>query len=36
MQRFKKITLVSYYLMIPYLLWCFYALILNLSLFILN
>ena len=36
MQRFKKITLISYYLMIPYLLWCFYALILNLSLFILN
>jgi benzodiazapine receptor len=36
MQRFKKITLVSYYLMIPYLLWCLYALSLNLSLFIFN
>jgi benzodiazapine receptor len=36
MQRFSKINLISYYLMIPYLLWCFYALILNLSLFILN
>ena len=36
MQRFNKINLISYYLMIPYLLWCFYALILNLSLFILN
>jgi benzodiazapine receptor len=36
MQRFKKKTLISYYLMIPYLLWCLYALVLNLSLFILN
>jgi len=36
MQRSNKINLISYYLMIPYLLWCFYALILNLSLFILN
>jgi len=34
--RFKRVNLYSYYLMIPYLLWCFYALILNLSLFILN
>ena len=34
--RFKSVNLVSYYLMIPYLLWCFYALILNVSLFILN
>ena len=36
MVRFKRVNLYSYYLMIPYLLWCFYALILNLSLFILN
>ena len=34
--RFKRVNLVSYYLMIPYLLWCFYALVLNLSLLILN
>ena len=36
MVRFKRVNLTSYYLMIPYLLWCCYALILNLSLFILN
>ena len=34
--RFKRVNLLSYYLMIPYLLWCFYALLLNLSIFILN
>jgi tryptophan-rich sensory protein len=34
--RFKRVNLLSFYLMIPYLLWCFYALIINLSLFILN
>ena len=34
--RFKRVNFVSYYLMIPYLLWCFYALILNTSLLILN
>jgi tryptophan-rich sensory protein len=34
--EFKKINMLSFYLMIPYLLWSFYALILNLSLFILN
>jgi len=34
--RFKRGNLLSYYLMIPYLLWCFYALILNLSLILLN
>ena len=34
--RFKSVNLVSYYLMIPYLLWCCYALILNTSLVILN
>ena len=36
MFRFKQVNLTSYYLMIPYLLWCSYALILNLSLFVLN
>ena len=35
-KRFKRVNLVSYYLMIPYLLWCCYALLLNLSLIILN
>ncbi len=34
--RFKRVNFVSYYLMIPYLLWCSYALFLNLSLLILN
>ena len=34
--RFKRVNLVSYYLMIPYLLWCCYALFLNFNLFILN
>ncbi len=36
MVRFKRVNLTSYYLMIPYLLWSCYALILNMSLFILN
>jgi translocator protein len=35
-QRFKRVNLVSYYLMIPYLLWTLYALFLNFSLLILN
>ena len=34
--RFKGVNKLSYYLMIPYLLWCFYALTLNASLLILN
>ena len=34
--RFKRVNLLSTYLMIPYLLWCCYALILNMSLLILN
>ena len=34
--RFKHINSISYYLMIPYLLWCCYALFLNLNLLILN
>ena len=36
MLRFKRVNIVSYYLMIPYLLWCCYALILNFNLFLLN
>ena len=34
--RFRRVNLVSYYLMIPYLLWCSYALFLNFNLFLLN
>ena len=34
--KFKRVNLVSYYLMIPYLLWTTYALFLNLNLLILN
>ena len=34
--RFKRVTKISAYLMIPYLLWCCFALILNLSLILLN
>ena len=34
--RFKRVNMLCFYLMIPYLLWCCYALILNLNLFILN
>tara|TARA_B100001758_G_C17975431_1_gene385422 strand:+ start:56 stop:523 length:468 start_codon:yes stop_codon:yes gene_type:complete len=34
--RFRAVNMISYYLMIPYLLWCCYALILNMSLLILN
>tara|TARA_B100000579_G_C22348021_1_gene628109 strand:- start:103 stop:570 length:468 start_codon:yes stop_codon:yes gene_type:complete len=34
--RFRRVNMVSLYLMIPYLLWCFFALILNTSLLILN
>ena len=36
MLRFKRVNLLSYYLMIPYLLWTSYALFLNLNLLILN
>ena len=36
MVRFRKISNLSFILMIPYLLWCTYALILNSSLLILN
>ena len=34
--RFKRVTLISVYLMIPYLLWTSYALFLNFNLLILN
>ena len=34
--RYKRVTFVSCYLMIPYLLWCLYALFLNYNLLILN
>ena len=34
--RFKRVKIVSAYLMIPYLLWCCFALILNTSLIIIN
>ena len=34
--RFKRVNLLSTYLMIPYLLWCCFALILNVNLLILN
>ena len=34
--RFKRVNNVSSYLMIPYLLWSFYALFLNFNLYILN
>ncbi len=34
--RFKRVNMFSVYLMIPYLLWCCFALILNGSLIILN
>ena len=36
MSKFKNISNLSFYLMIPYLLWSCYALILNLTLLILN
>jgi len=36
MMQYKKINLVSYYLMTPYLLWCMFAVVLNFSIFIIN
>ena len=36
MVKFKTVSKLSFYIMIPYLLWCCYALILNTTLFILN
>ena len=35
-KNFKRVNLISSYLMIPYLLWCCYALFLNFNLYILN
>jgi translocator protein len=34
--EFKKVKLLSFYLMIPYLIWCLYALLLNSTLLVLN
>jgi benzodiazapine receptor len=34
--RFKRVNMLSYYLMIPYLLWCCFALTLNINLILLN
>jgi translocator protein len=34
--RFKRVNIASYYLMIPYLLWCCFALTLNFNLILLN
>ncbi|MDA9663047.1 tryptophan-rich sensory protein [bacterium] len=34
--RFRRVNMLSFYIMIPYLLWCSFALILNLNLIILN
>ena len=34
--RFKRTSMLSFYMMIPYLLWCSFALILNLNLIVLN
>ena len=34
--RFKRVNILSFYLMIPYLLWCCFALFLNFNLLILN
>ena len=34
--RFRRVNMVSFYMMIPYLLWCCFALILNLYLILLN
>tara|TARA_B100000787_G_C16057000_1_gene233825 strand:+ start:69 stop:542 length:474 start_codon:yes stop_codon:yes gene_type:complete len=34
--RFKPVTMTSVYLMIPYLLWCCFALILNFNLILIN
>jgi len=36
MMQYKKINLVSYYLMTPYLLWCIFAGVLNFSILIIN
>ena len=35
-KNFKRVNLISSYLMIPYLLWCCFALVLNVGIFVLN
>jgi len=35
-RNFKRVNLISSYLMIPYLLWCCFALVLNVGIFVLN
>ena len=34
--RFKRVNIISSYLMIPYLLWCSFALVLNINLIMIN
>ena len=34
--RFRRVNMLSFYLMIPYLLWCCFALVLNFNLLVLN
>ena len=34
--RFKRVNVLSFYLMIPYLLWCIFALFLNINLIMIN
>ena len=36
MLRFRRVNMLSFYIMIPYLLWCCFALILNFNLILLN
>ena len=36
MFRFRRVNMLSFYMMIPYLLWCFFALILYFNLIVLN
>jgi len=36
MFRFRRVNMLSFYMMIPYLLWCFFALTLNFNLIVLN
>ena len=36
MFNYRKVSVISFYLMIPYLFWCCFALILNISIFIKN
>jgi benzodiazapine receptor len=36
MMQYRKINLISFYLMIPYLVWCIFASVLNFSILIIN